>query len=123
MSFNKKNVLGTDLKLCCSSPVTGFNRDGFCCTGPEDFGTHVVCAQVTKEFLDFTKSKGNDLSSARPEYNFQGLVPGDKWCLCASRWMEAYKAGKAPKIDLEATDEKMLEYIDIQKLKRIQIEL
>ena len=117
MSLDKKNILGTELKLCCSSPVTGFYRNGYCHTGPTDRGTHIVCATVSKEFLDFTKSKGNDLSTPHPEYNFPGLVPGNKWCLCALRWMEAYRAGKAPKIDFEATDSKFLDYIDLKTLK------
>jgi hypothetical protein len=121
MSSIKKNVLGTDLKLCCSSPVTGFYRDGYCSTGPTDYGTHVVCATVTKDFLEFTKTKGNDLSTPLPEYNFKGLVPGDKWCLCASRWMQAYKAGKAPLIDLEASDEKLLQYTNIETLKKFDV--
>jgi uncharacterized protein (DUF2237 family) len=106
-----KNVLGTELKQCCNQPKTGFYRDGFCHTGPEDYGTHVACATVTKEFLDFTLSKGNDLITPRLEMNFPGLKPGDKWCLCASRWLEAKIAGVAPPLDLEATHEKMKEII------------
>ncbi len=98
--------------------MTGFYRNGFCHTGPTDHGTHIVCATVTKEFLDFTKSKGNDLSTPRPEYNFPGLIPGNQWCLCALRWMEAFRAGKAPKLDLEATESHMLEYIDLETLKK-----
>jgi uncharacterized protein (DUF2237 family) len=112
-----KNVLGTPLQKCCDSPKTGFYRDGFCHTGPQDVGTHVACAIVTKEFLDFTKSKGNDLMTPRPDWNFPGLKPGDKWCLCALRWLEARKAGVAPKLDLEATHEKMLEFANLEQLK------
>jgi uncharacterized protein (DUF2237 family) len=112
-----KNVLGTPLQKCCDSPKTGFYRDGFCHTGPQDVGTHVACATVTKEFLEFTKSRGNDLMTARPEWNFPGLKPGDKWCLCALRWLEAKKAGVAPKIDLSATHEKMLEFASLEQLK------
>ncbi len=121
MSMNTKNVLGTELKKCCDSPVTGFYRNGYCHTGPQDYGTHTTCAVLTKEFLEFTKSKGNDLMTPQPQYNFPGLKPGDKWCLCALRWMEAYKAGVAPQIELEATHEKMLEYIELDKLKAKQV--
>jgi hypothetical protein len=116
MSIQSKNVLGTPLKKCCDSPKTGFFRDGFCHTGPQDHGTHVACAIVTKEFLEFTKSKGNDLMTPRPDWNFPGLKPGDKWCLCALRWLEAKKAGVAPKLDLEATHEKMLEFAQLKDL-------
>lgn len=119
--MNTKNVLGTELKKCCDSPVTGFYRNGYCHTGPQDYGTHTTCAVLTSEFLEFTKSKGNDLMTPQPQYNFPGLKPGDKWCLCALRWMEAYKAGVAPQIDLEATHEKMLEYIELDKLKAKQV--
>ena len=107
-----KNILGTELELCCTDPMTGFFRDGFCNTNHMDHGTHVVCAIVTETFLAFTKSKGNDLSTPRPEYQFPGLKPGDGWCLCALRWKEAYEAGMAPPIKPEATHEKALEIID-----------
>lgn len=113
MSSPAKNVLGTALKKCCDSPRTGFYRDGYCHTGPQDHGTHVACATVTAEFLAFTRSRGNDLVTPRPEWNFPGLKPGDKWCLCALRWKEAKAAGVAPELDLEATHEKMLEYIPL----------
>ena len=112
-----KNVLGGELQKCCDSPKTGFYRDGFCHTGPEDHGTHVACATLTKEFLEFTLSRGNDLMTPRPEWNFPGLKPGDKWCLCALRWLEAKKAGVAPKLDLEATHEKMLEFTSLELMK------
>ncbi len=121
MSLAKKNVLGTELKNCCSNPVTGYFRDGFCHTGPTDHGTHIVCAEITKEFLDFTKSKGNDLSTPVPQYNFVGLKPGDRWCLCAMRWMEAFHHQVAPRLDLEATDERMLEFIDLKTLKEFSL--
>ena len=97
-----KNVLGEELELCCVSPLTGFYRDGNCVTGPEDVGTHVVCAEVTEEFLGFTKSRGNDLSTPVPEFNFPGLKPGDRWCLCVTRWREALAAGQAPPVILTA---------------------
>lgn len=118
MSVIPKNVLGGELRKCCDSPKTGFYRNGFCHTGPTDHGTHVACAEVTKEFLDFTRSKGNDLSTPRLEYSFPGLRPGDRWCLCATRWREALQAGVAPKLDLEATHERMLDFIDQETLRR-----
>jgi uncharacterized protein (DUF2237 family) len=106
-----KNILGTDLVPCCLTPgkVTGFYRDGMCSSGTDDVGTHVVCAVVDDEFLKFTKTKGNDLSTPSPP-SFPGLVAGDKWCLCILRWLEAYKAGKAPKIIAESTNELALGY-------------
>ena len=106
-----KNILGTDLQLCCTDPMTGFFRDGYCNTSRMDHGTHVVCAIVTEEFLAFTKSKGNDLSTPHPEYQFPGLKPGDCWCLCALRWKEAYETGVAPPIKPEATHAKALEIV------------
>lgn len=117
-----KNVLGGALIACSLLPLTGFYRDGCCKTGPEDHGTHTVCAKMTEEFLTYTKSKGNDLSTPRPEYNFPGLKPGDFWCLCALRWKEALQAGKAPKLKLEATHEKTLEFLELETLKDYQIE-
>ncbi|MAD96224.1 MAG: hypothetical protein CMB99_02755 [Flavobacteriaceae bacterium] len=112
-----KNVLGTDLQCCCTSPMTGFYRDGFCRTDEMDTGTHTVCAIVTKEFLLYSASKGNDLMTPMPYWNFPGLKPGDKWCLCISRWLEAERAGKAPFIVLEATHEKSLQYTSLEKLQ------
>ncbi|NEO27213.1 MAG: DUF2237 domain-containing protein, partial [Kamptonema sp. SIO4C4] len=105
------NVLGSDLQLCCNSPMTGFYRDGFCHTGGQDFGLHVICAQMTEEFLEFTKKRGNDLSTPIPAFNFPGLKPGDRWCLCASRWQEAMEAGVAPPVILEATHARTLEVV------------
>lgn len=96
--------------------MTGFYRDGKCRTGPGDTGSHVVCAIMTQEFLDFTRSRGNDLSTPMPYFNFPGLKAGDRWCLCASRWKEAYKAGMAPPVVLEATHEKVLEFVDFAAL-------
>ena len=110
------NVFGQPLELCCDNPKTGFYRDGFCNTGSIDLGTHVVCAEMTKEFLDYTKSKGNDLSTPNPIYDFPGLKPGDFWCLCALRWKEAYEAGVAPNVKLEATHDKALEYLTMNQL-------
>ena len=111
ISEKAKNILGDDLHPCCTDPLTGFHRDGFCNTNHLDHGRHVVCAIVTEEFLSFTKSRGNDLSTPRPEYDFPGLKPGDGWCLCALRWLEAYHADLAPPIKVQATHEKALEYI------------
>ncbi len=113
-----KNVLGEPLQSCCFEPRTGFYRDGFCRTGEEDLGTHVVCAIMTEAFLEFTKSRGNDLSTPIPQWDFPGLRPGDKWCLCVLRWLEAEKSGKAPKVVLEATHEKALEYTSLKVLKQ-----
>jgi len=112
----EKNVLGTALQACCYSPKTGFYRDGFCRTGTDDIGTHVVCAVMTQEFLTYTKAQGNDLSTPKPLYQFPGLKPGDNWCLCASRWKQAYAVGKAPEVVLEATHEKALQLIDFEML-------
>ena len=111
-----KNIFGEPTKLCSHDPLTGFYRDGHCKTGQDDMGTHTVCAIVSRDFLDFTKSRGNDLETPRPEFDFQGLRPGDRWCLCALRWKEAFQAGKAPLIDLEATNEKTLEIIPMETL-------
>ena len=112
-----KNVLGTKLHICCLSPVTGFYRNGRCETGPEDRGMHTVCAQVTAKFLEFSKKQGNDLSTPVPAYEFPGLQPGDRWCLCALRWKEALDAGVAPPIILEATHISVLDYIPLEKLQ------
>ncbi|GFE67913.1 DUF2237 family protein [Chroococcus sp. FPU101] len=112
-----KNVLGETLQVCSLSPKTGFYRDGCCETGPQDMGVHVVCAEVTAEFLAFTKSQGNDLSTPAPMYNFPGLKEGDRWCLCASRWKEAIEAGVAPPIVLEATHEAALKYVALEVLQ------
>ena len=111
-----KNILGTNLKLCSKSPLTGYLRDGFCKTDQRDQGLHLVAAVMTREFLDFTKSRGNDLSTPNIAFGFPGLIPGDRWCLCALRWMEAYEANCAPPVILEATNEKALDIIDLKYL-------
>ena len=111
-----KNVLGTALQSCSEDPMTGFFRNGCCDTGPRDRGQHVVCAEMTETFLQFTKAKGNDLSTPRPEWDFPGLEPGDCWCLCAARWQEALEAGCAPPVVLEATHEKALEVVALDDL-------
>ena len=113
-----KNVLDEKLEPCCTSLMTGYYRDGFCRTGGQDFGVHVICAQVTAEFLEFTKSRGNDLSTPHPEYQFPGLNAGDRWCLCASRWQEALDAGVAPLVLLSATHARALEVVSLDDLKK-----
>ncbi len=112
-----KNVLGTNLHVCSLAPLTGFIRNGCCETGPEDMGSHTVCVQVTEEFLAFSKSRGNDLSTPRPEYEFPGLKAGDRWCVCAARWLEASEAGFAPPVILEACHEKCLDIVSLADLK------
>ncbi|HEY8991098.1 MAG TPA: DUF2237 domain-containing protein [Luteolibacter sp.] len=112
------NVLGTPLQTCSIEPLTGWFRDGCCRTGKGDGGVHVVCTRVTNEFLSFSKNRGNDLSTPRPDYGFPGLKAGDRWCLCAARWQEAFEAGHAPAVVLEATHESALEFIDLADLKR-----
>ncbi len=116
------NVYGQPLITCSTQPMTGFYRDGCCKTDEEDLGTHTVCAVMTEEFLDFTRSRGNDLSTPIPAYQFPGLKPGDRWCLCASRWHEAYLAGKAPRLILQATHKKTLKYVPLDVLETFAFE-
>lgn len=113
-----KNVLGGALLACSYAPLTGFFRDGCCRTGPDDLGTHVVCAKVTAEFLDFSCDQGNDLVTPRPEYRFAGLKAGDRWCLCANRWLEALEAGVAPPVVLESTHARVLDLVELEVLRR-----
>jgi uncharacterized protein len=110
------NVFGEALVVCSIAPLTGYYRDGCCETGEDDAGTHTVCAVMTDAFLHFSRTKGNDLITPIPEYGFPGLKAGDRWCLCASRWMEAYIANVAPPVILEATHEKTLEYLPLKEL-------
>jgi uncharacterized protein (DUF2237 family) len=117
-----KNVLGTNLEPCCSEPVTGFYRDGYCSTSPEDLGVHSVCAVVSKEFLRFSKEVGNDLSTPNTAFGFPGLSPGDKWCLCASRWQDAFEAGVAPPVVLAATHADTLKYCRLEDLKALAVD-
>jgi uncharacterized protein (DUF2237 family) len=117
-----KNVLGTTLQVCCTDPLTGYYRDGFCNTGGQDLGMHVVCAQVTAEFLAYTKSQGNDLSTPVLEFNFPGLQAGDRWCLCAARWQEAFNAGVAPPVILEATHMRALEVCNLSDLQKQKLD-
>ena len=111
------NVLGTELIPCSYDPLTGFFRDGCCKTNSDDRGSHVVCAKVTQAFLDFSLRQGNDLITPRPEYRFAGLKNGDRWCLCALRWKEAFEAGVAPKVILESTHQKALQFVTLEQLK------
>lgn len=111
-----KNVFGEELITCSNDPLTGYYRNGCCETGEDDLGVHTVCAEVTDEFLEFSREQGNDLINPMPEFGFKGLQPGDRWCLCAARWKEAYDNGAAPKVVLEATEEKTLEYIPLDIL-------
>ncbi|MCL7931045.1 DUF2237 family protein [Halomonas llamarensis] len=113
-----RNVLGEPLTPCCHDPVTGFYRDGFCRVGPNDHGVHAVCAMVTEEFLAFSSAQGNDLVTPHPEFGFPGLKPGDRWCLCASRWKEAAVVGLAPPVILSATHEKALDAIPLNQLQQ-----
>ena len=118
-----KNVFGEALAICCTAPMTGFYRTGCCETGPEDLGAHVVCVEVTAGFLEFSKARGNDLSTPMPAFGFPGLKPGDRWCLCAARWQEALEAGVAPRVVLTATHERALEQIALADLKRYALDL
>jgi len=113
----RTNVLGGELKSCCYEPLTGFYRDGYCRTGPGDHGQHTVCVQVTARFLAFSQAHGNDLSTPRPEFHFAGLQEGDRWCLCVERWIEAYRAGCAPQVILEACHIAALEFVDLADLQ------
>ena len=113
-----KNVLGSELKPCCRFPMTGFYRDGYCRTGSEDIGQHTVCIRVTAKFLEYSRSVGNDLTTPYPEMDFPGLIEGDQWCLCAERWQEAFEAGAAPEVVLEATEESALKIIQLEDLKK-----
>jgi uncharacterized protein (DUF2237 family) len=118
-----RNVLGGALQPCSERPLTGFFRDGCCNTSDEDIGAHVICTQVTKAFLDFSLAHGNDLTTPHPEFGFAGLKPGDRWCICAARWVEALSVGAAPRIVLNATHEVMLEYAPLEVLKQYAIDL
>ena len=119
----EKNVFGEELETCSTSPMTGFYRDGCCGTGPEDLGMHVVCTEVTEDFLEFSKSRGNDLSTPNPESGFPGLKPGDRWCVCALRWKEAMDNGHASPVILASTHESVLELISLDDLKKYAIDL
>ena len=120
---NQLNVLGGPLLTCSDQPITGFFRDGCCNTSEEDFGSHTVCVVLTAEFLEFSKASGNDLSTPRPEFDFPGLRPGQRWCLCAARWLEAYQAGQAPRVALNSTNQAALEIVPLAALKQHAVDL
>ncbi len=111
------NILGSELRSCCRNPMTGFYRDGYCRTGAGDKGLHTVCVEVTDEFLAFSAMRGNDLSTPVPEFAFPGLKAGDLWCLCVTRWVEAFQAGMAPRVNLEATHSSVIEFVDLADLQ------
>ncbi|HRI00689.1 MAG TPA: DUF2237 domain-containing protein [Saprospiraceae bacterium] len=121
MESNPLNVFGKPIVACSMEPLTGFYRDGCCTTGKEDLGMHTVCIVADAEFLAFSKSVGNDLSTAFPAYRFPGVKPGDRWCLCALRWKEAYEAGKAPAVVLESTNQDVLKYIPFEVLLEFKV--
>jgi hypothetical protein len=123
LSRKQRNVLGEALAPCSQRPLTGFYRDGCCNTGAEDFGSHTVCTVMTTGFLAFSKARGNDLSTPRPELGFPGLSAGDRWCLCAARWREALEAGQAPRVILAATHKATLDIVPFEALKRYAIDL
>ncbi len=123
MAERERNVLGGPLETCSLRPRTGFFRDGCCNTGPDDFGLHVVCAQMTAEFLAFSREQGNDLTTPMPELGFPGLVPGDRWCICAGRWREALDAGCAPPVVLGATHEETLAVVPLDALRRHALDI
>lgn len=114
--INQRNVLGNELASCCFAPITGYYRNGFCHTGARDTGQHTVCAKMTADFLSFSSSRGNDLTTPLPEYNFPGLQPGDYWCVCAMRWVEALNHDAAPPLKLEACHESLLQLVDLKTL-------
>ena len=118
-----RNVLGGVLLPCSVAPLTGFFRDGCCNTSEEDLGSHTICVVLTADFLEFSKSRGNDLSTPRPEFGFPGLQPGQRWCLCAARWLEAYRAGKAPHVSLNASNQAALEIVPLELLKQHAMDL
>ena len=121
--MSQTNVFGDAIEECCSNPITGYFRDGFCRTDKYDRGSHTVCAQITDEFLNFSKSRGNDLSTPRPEFEFPGLVAGQSWCLCASRWLEAHESGCAPKVFLRRSNSMALEIVPMELLKNCAADL
>lgn len=118
-----RNVLGGELAVCSKDPVTGFFRDGCCNTNGDDGGMHTVCALMTEEFLTFSKERGNDLSTPRPEYHFPGLKPGNQWCVCLLRWKEALDSGAAPPVVLEATHASVVEFIDLETLREHSVDV
>jgi uncharacterized protein len=120
---DQRNVFGEPIEVCSLIPMTGFFRTGCCDTGPGDVGLHTICVEVTAEFLAFSKARGNDLSTPLPDFGFPGLKPGDRWCLCAARWQEAFEADAAPRVVLSATHEGTLEIVELRDLKRHALDL
>ena len=120
--MESKNVLGTTLVPCSYDPLTGYFRDGCCSTDATDSGSHLICARVTQAFLEFSLARGNDLITARPAYQFHGLKPGDRWCLCANRWREAFEAGVAPQVVLESTHAKALTFVTLDQLEKHRVQ-
>jgi hypothetical protein len=123
MASTQRNVFGEPIEVCSIKPLTGFYRTGCCETGSEDVGLHTVCIEATADFLAFSKARGNDLSTPRPEFGFAGLKPGDRWCICAARWQEALAAGAAPRVVLSATNQATLEIVSLADLKRHALDL
>ena len=123
MNNESLNVLGEPLKECSVDPITGYFRNGCCDSSEEDHGVHTICARITSEFLEYSKSKGNDLSTPRPEFGFQGLNPGDQWCLCATRWKEAFEAGLAPSVFLESSHEATLKIVKLEHLQKHAVDV
>ncbi|MCP4984377.1 MAG: DUF2237 domain-containing protein [Gammaproteobacteria bacterium] len=119
----QKNVYGEPLQTCATTPLAGFTRNGSCETGPQDIGSHTVCVQVTQEFLEYSKAQGNDLITPVPELDFPGLKPGDRWCVCAARWKEAFEAGCPPKVVILATHEKVTEIVELKNLREHAIDI
>ena len=119
----ERNVLGEPLQSCSEKPLTGFFRDGKCNTCAEDVGSHTVCIQASQKFLEYSRFKGNDLSTPMPEYGFDGVKPGDSWCLCAARWLEAYESGMAPRVHLMRTHKRALEVVPLEKLRKYAVDL
>jgi uncharacterized protein len=119
----ERNVLGGELETCGTDPMTGFYRDGCCSTGPQDVGSHTICAVVSAEFLEHQRSIGNDLSTPMPQYSFPGLVPGDRWCVTAANWLRAYGAGKAAPVVLAATHERVLDIVPLEALKQLAVDV
>ena len=119
----QENVFGEEIESCCQNPITGFFRDGFCHTDERDEGIHTICVSMTEDFLEFSKSRGNDLSTPRPEFNFPGVKEGDSWCLCAERWAEAYELDKAPNLYINKTNIRTLDVVPLELLKKFALDL
>ena len=117
------NVFGEALETCSEKPITGFFRDGCCNTSEEDLGSHTVCVEVTEDFLEYSRFRGNDLTTPMPDYGFPGLEPGDRWCLCAARWLEAYHQGMAPRVLLRRTHQKALDIVPMEFLRKHALDL